>query len=49
MVGTPEEKRQLRRHNYRWEINIKMEVEDSLWIEFMWFKIRTGRGAMGTR
>lgn len=28
---------------------MKMEVEESLWIEFIWLKTGTGRGALGTR
>jgi hypothetical protein len=47
LVRKPEGKRPLRRPRWRWEDNIKMnlqEVDVRVWTEFSWLRIETGGG-----
>jgi hypothetical protein len=47
LVGTPEEKRPLRRSRHRWEDNIKMDLQDvgcGVWTGLSWLRIETGGG-----
>jgi hypothetical protein len=49
LVGRPEGRRPLDRPRYRWEDNIKMdvqEVERGAWTGFSWLRIGTGGGLM---
>jgi len=45
LVGKLEAKRQLRRPRFKWEDNIKInlqEVRCGTWTELIWLRIRTG-------
>jgi hypothetical protein len=47
LVGKPEGNRQLGRPKYRWEDNIKMDLQEvgwRAWTGLMWLRIRTGGG-----
>jgi len=49
LVGKPEGNRPLGRPRYRWEDNIKMdiqEVEWGAWTGINWLRIRTGGGLL---
>jgi len=46
-VGKPEGKRLLGRHRRRWDVNIKMDLQEvgcGVWTESSWFRIGTGGG-----
>jgi hypothetical protein len=47
LVGKPEGKRPLWRPRHRWEINIKMHLQDvgcGVWTGLNWLRIETGAG-----
>jgi hypothetical protein len=44
LVGKPEGERSLGRPRFRWEDNIKMNLQEVRWTESMWLKIGTGGG-----
>jgi hypothetical protein len=48
LVGRPEGKRTLGRHKYRWEDNIKMDLQkwDGAWTGLIWLGIGTGGGLL---
>jgi len=47
LMGKPEGKRQLGRPRYRWEDNIKMDLQEvgcGVWTGLIWLRIGTGGG-----
>jgi hypothetical protein len=49
LVGRPEGKRPLGRPRYRWEDNIKIDLQDvggEAWTGLIWFRIGTGDGCL---
>ena len=46
LVWRPDGKRPLGRPRRRWEVNIKMYVQEVAWTGLMWLRIGTGGGCL---
>jgi hypothetical protein len=46
LVGRPEVRRPFGRPRRRWEVNIKMDLQEVGWTGLIWLRIETGGGLL---